>query len=205
MPLAMLASFVAGALGWTVAEYLLHRFAGHGHLRRRPGRWWWVTPRVLAIAFHEEHVAHHRDPGYFAPRWKKALAAAAAVPVLGGAAALLVGLAAGLAFGAGFAAAYLAYERLHRRIHTHPPTNRYLRWMRRHHLHHHVAPRRNHGVTSDLWDRVLGTLDRPRTVVLPRSLAPPWLVDAGTGALRPEFGADYELAGRGGEGRAQGR
>ena len=194
--LALAVLFLSGLLGWSLSEYLLHRFAGHGRVERRPGRLWWLSPLVVFIVFREEHVAHHRDPLYFAPTWKKALAATALVPLLGGLLSLWAGAAGGLAFGLGYATAYLGYEHLHRRIHTHAPANRYFAWMRRHHLHHHVKTAVNHGVTSALWDRALRTHERTRPVRLPRSLAPSWLRDPATDAPRPEYLEDYVLVGR---------
>ncbi len=184
----------AGAVAWSLSEYLLHRFGGHGPLRRKTPLWF-LTPKALVIVFHEEHTAHHRDPLYFAPTWKKAVAAILLVPVLGGLASLLVGVQAGAGFGVGYALTYLAYEVLHRRIHTHRPTNGYLRWMRRHHLHHHMTPKMNHGVTSSLWDLTFSTRESPQLVRLPLQLAPAWLLDEG-GRVRREFSSDYELTGR---------
>ena len=175
-----------------IAEYFLHRFAGHGPVRRRE-RLWWVGPKALVITFYEEHTAHHRDPLYFAPTWKKALSAVVLVPVLGGVSAFLVG-PAGLAVGAGYALGYSGYELLHRRIHTHAPSNGYLRWMRRHHLHHHVSPQVNHGVTSPLWDVVFSTREEADPVKLHRKLAPAWLLDE-TGEIRAEFAGDYVARG----------
>jgi hypothetical protein len=194
--MSLVALLLAGALAWSLSEYLLHRFAGHGTLQRSAGPLWWLTPLVVFILFREEHVAHHRDPLYFAPGWKKGLATLVLVPALGGLAALLVGAAGGLAFGLGYGAVYLAYEVLHRRIHTHAPGNRWFAWMRRHHLHHHVAPKVNHGVTSPLWDLAFSTNVEPHPVRLPRSLAPEWLRDPGTDAPRAEYARDYELVGR---------
>ncbi|MEW5741983.1 MAG: sterol desaturase family protein [Myxococcota bacterium] len=194
MLVACVLAALLGGMGWTLSEYLMHRFAGHGPLRRKEGLWF-LTPMAVVILFHEEHTAHHRDPLYFAPTWKKALAAAVLVPVLGGLPAWLISVPVGLAFGGGFAFTYLAYEILHRRIHTHPPSNRYLAWMRRHHLHHHVTPKVNHGVTIPAWDVVFGTRETPAPVTLHHKLAPHWLLDE-SGAVRPEFATDYALAGR---------
>jgi sterol desaturase/sphingolipid hydroxylase (fatty acid hydroxylase superfamily) len=188
----LLAALVGASL-WTISEYLLHRFAGHGPSRRK-GPLWWLRPTALLIAFHEEHTAHHRDPLYFAPTWKKALSAVVLMPVLGGLCALLLG-PAGLAVGAGYAVTYAAYELLHRRVHTHAPTNGYLRWVRRHHLHHHVSPKVNHGVTSPVWDLVFGTREKAEPVKLHKKLAPAWLLDE-AGAVRREFASDYQLVGR---------
>ena len=184
---------VAGALTWCATEYQLHRFAGHGPSRLRRGLWW-LGPGLVATPFWEEHTAHHRDPMYFAPAWKKGLAALVAIPLAGGLVALAAGPGGGLAFGTSYAVTYLAYESLHRRIHTHPPPNAWLRALRRHHLHHHVAPKRNHGVTSPVFDLLFGTLDRPAVVKLPRAIAPAWLLD-GDASIRPEFSGDFALVG----------
>ena len=116
----MFLSFVLGALGWSLSEYLIHRFDGHGMRGKTP--------------LSKEHLAHHRDPRTFAANWKKA-----AVAVL---VTLVMAPIAGFAFTGGFVLMYLTYEVIHRRIHTHAPIGFYGRWARRHHLlHHHPGPR----------------------------------------------------------------
>jgi sterol desaturase/sphingolipid hydroxylase (fatty acid hydroxylase superfamily) len=132
---------------------------------------------------------------YFAPTWKKGLAALVLVPVIGALAALVVGVEAGLSFGLGYALTYVGYEVLHRRIHTHAPINAYFAWMRRHHLHHHVSPKVNHGVTTPLWDLALATREVAEPVSLHRKLAPKWLVNE-QGEVRAEFATEYRLVGR---------
>jgi sterol desaturase/sphingolipid hydroxylase (fatty acid hydroxylase superfamily) len=180
-------AFVAGAFGWTLAEYGLHRVVFH-ELRRA----------ALGAA---EHRKHHAEPDYFAPAWQKALAALAAAGLMLPVLMLAAGAAHGATFTAGFIAMYLAYEVLHRRCHTHPPRGRYGRWRRRNHFAHHFAdPHRAHGVTTPLWDRVFGTTLHVERVRVPRALAMRWLLDA-EGRVRAPFAADYELVGRPG-GRA---
>jgi sterol desaturase/sphingolipid hydroxylase (fatty acid hydroxylase superfamily) len=149
-----LLAFALGAFVWTLAEYALHRGLGHRRGLRNP--------------FTMEHLKHHADPNYFAPSWKKAIAAAliscAVAPPLG----LAFG-GPGIAGAAGFVITYLAYEIIHRRLHTHPGSTRYGRWARSHHLFHHFSrPRLNHGVTTPLWDWVFGTLAVPDRLRLPR-------------------------------------
>ncbi len=187
----------AGAAAWSLAEYCLHRFAGHGPRRKHDGRLVsWLTPAGFAAGFQEEHVAHHVDPTYFAPAWKKAAAAVVGVPVLGGVTALVVGPRRGVSFAIGFMGAYLGYEVIHRRVHTHAPRGAFTRWVDRNHLHHHVNPRANHGVTSPLWDLAFGThtpLLGP--VRLHVRMAPSWMTDP-SGKVRPEHAADYEVFGR---------
>lgn len=49
---------------------------------------------------------------------------------------------------------------------------------------------RNFGVTSPVWDKVLGTYDDLGVVTVPRRMAPVWLLDE-TGAVKEEFTHDY--------------
>jgi hypothetical protein len=168
---------VAGAASWTVAEYGLHRFLMHE-----------MRGKGLASV---EHLKHHADVTYFAPASKKLASAAGTSAVAYPLARAVAGRRWAGIFTGSMIATYFAYEVAHRRIHTHPPTNRYGRWARRNHLHHHFgAPMRNFGVTSPVWDRVFGTLDDPGVVTVPRRMAPVWMLDE-TGAVRPEYAADY--------------
>lgn len=170
-----------GAVGWTLTEYLLHRFSFHGASARGLGA--------------REHRRHHAQVDYFAPSWQKALAALPATAVVLPLAVLTAGVQLGLCFTAGFLGMYVLYEFLHRRAHTHPPRGRYGRWLRRNHFaHHFMDPRRAHGVTTPIWDLVFGTRLESERVRVPRRLAMPWLVDA-EGELRRGFADDYELVG----------
>ena len=174
-------AIAAGVLAWSLAEYTLHRGFGHRKGARNP--------------FSVEHLKHHATVTWFAPTWKKSLAA---LFVLGVTAPALVAWqgVVGLVAAVSFTGTYVTYEVLHRRLHTHAGRTRYGRWARRHHLHHHFSrPRLNHGVTSPLWDWVFGTLEVPSTVQVPKSLALPWMLDA-QGALKPEFSSEYVLGAR---------
>lgn len=178
-----LPSLIVGAFGWTLVEYLLHRFDGHGMRGRTP--------------FSREHLRHHADPAWYAPWWKKALAAVILVVPAAAALGPTVGWATAIPLLTGFVGAWLAYEWLHRRIHTHAPLGAWGRWARRHHLlHHHRSPRSNHGVTSPLWDLVFGTWDRTPVVVLPKRQAPRWLLDPATGDVLPEHATTFRVAQR---------
>ncbi len=191
-PLAL----AAGVATWSAAEYLLHRYIGHGPRRRRAPRWYQrLTPAGLLAEFNEEHLAHHADPTYFAATERKALAATVVTAAVGAVGSLLVGPRRAWSFALGFGATYMAYEAVHRRIHTHPPTGAYSRWVRRHHLLHHFrAPRMNHGVTSPLWDHAFATeTPDPGKLRVPSRLAPRWMVDPETGAARDAFGDDYDV------------
>jgi hypothetical protein len=177
----LLAAFVLGVVGWTLTEYLLHRFLGHVFVRS-------------ANAFTVEHLKHHATTSYFAPTSKKAVAAAAALAVVAPLAGLAAGPVHGLAFATGLVGMYVAYEVVHRRAHTHGPRGSYSRWVRRNHFaHHFLTPRSNHGVTSPVWDHVFGTHELLAVVRVPRRHAMVWLLDPVTDEVRAELAADYRL------------
>lgn len=175
------AAALVGAASWTAVEYGLHRFAMH-------------EPRGRGLAS-VEHLRHHADVTYFSPTPKKVASAVATTAVAYPVMAVVTGRRWATAFTFGLIAMYFGYEVAHRRMHTHPPRNRYGRWSRRSHLHHHFgAPTRNFGVTTPVWDRLGRTYDAPGIVTVPRRMAPAWLLDP-TGEVRPEFAEDYVAKG----------
>lgn len=155
-------AFAFGAFTWTLAEYLLHRFLGHSG--------------STTNAFAKEHLEHHRHKVWFS-HWGTKLRLAALI--VGGMSAVLVpalGAPVGGSFVGGFVGLYLGYEALHRDLHVRAPRNAIGRFLRRHHmLHHHMDPRRNHGVTSPLWDLVFGTFTPSPQVRIGAAKTPPWL------------------------------
>lgn len=169
MTAALLA--LAGAFTWTFLEYVIHRWLGHDRRYRR-------TP------FGVEHVRHHAEGNYFAPTWKKLLAAALFAALLAVPAVWLLGPAGGPAYVGGLIGFYGVYEILHRLEHVWPGIGPYARWARRHHFaHHFLDARKNHGVTTPLWDLVFGTYLAPGPMVVPARLAMPWLRDPRTGGI----------------------
>jgi len=179
--MASLFAVLLGAVGWTLLEYVLHRFVFHGRSARRLGA--------------AEHRRHHALVTYFAPWWQKALAALASTALILPVGILVAGLKVGSAFTLGFICMYLLYEILHRRAHTRPPRSRYGRWLRKNHFAHHFAdPRRGQGVTTPFWDVVFDTRLSVDRVRVPRRLAMSWLVDK-SGEVHPAYASDYELVG----------
>ncbi len=178
----------AGAAAWTLLEYLIHDRLGH----RSP----------LHNPFGIEHMAHHATTSYFAPAWKKALAAMIVISGTGAALAPLMGRQAAFAFATGLTGMYALYEIIHRRTHTHAPRGRYGRFLRRHHFYHHFHdPRANFGVTSPFWDLVFGTYARPGVIRVPQKHAMSWLFDPKTGAVNLLFADHYDV----GQGLVQAR
>lgn len=168
---------MSGALSWSAAEYGLHRFLMHE-----------MRGKGLAS---REHLKHHADVTYFSPASKKLLSAAGTTAVAFPVASAVMGRRWATAYTAGLISMYFGYEVAHRRTHTHPPRNEFGRWMRRSHFHHHFgAPMRNHGVTSNVWDRMLGTYEDPGVVTVPQRMAPVWMVDD-DGDVLSEYADDY--------------
>jgi sterol desaturase/sphingolipid hydroxylase (fatty acid hydroxylase superfamily) len=170
----------AGAVSWTLLEYLIHRWMGHDRRFKR-------TP------FGIEHVRHHIEGDYFAPTAKKVLVAGMVAVVIG-APVIAVAGRAGIGYVAGLLGCYAVYEVVHRREHTHAGIGWYGRWARRHHFHHHfVDGRKNHGVTTPIWDWVFGTYERSTIIRVPRKLCMAWLLDPDTGDVRAQHAATYQL------------
>lgn len=180
---SLVAGAGAGSVIWSLTEYSVHRWVMHGHH---------ITNPVTA-----EHLDHHRhlertDPlrvdGFLA--WPLAGGLLVGTPT-----AALTSTTVGVAAGSAFAAWYCGYRHLHWAIHHRAPRSRWGRYLRRHHLRHHVgSPRANHGVTSPLWDLVLRTYRPDRgPVALPAAMAPAWLRRNDDGSLDPRFVADYAV------------
>lgn len=162
-------AIIAGLIGWSLLEYLLHRYLLHG------------PPPFL-----DWHRAHHQRPRAllgtptaislglilllaFAPAWL----------LLGRwpATALLFGLVLG----------YLNYSWLHQRLHRPGRPAAWLRHSHQNHARHHQ--RRDaglYGVSTAVWDRVFGT----RLAPLPSARA----ALTGADGERPRAGTDSGTA-----------
>lgn len=183
-----LGSATLGVATWSAAEYLVHKNLGHRFAKNRN-------------FFAKEHVRHHATTSYFAPTEKKVVAAAVTAAVVAPIAVGVAGAPLGAAFTVGLVATYGTYEVLHRIAHTHAPRTRYGRWLRRHHFHHHFHnPAANHGVTSALWDHLLGSYEAPGVIRVPEKHAMPWLIDPLTGDAKDAFAGDYCIVRRGARG-----
>ncbi len=181
--LAAAGLLLTGMAMWSLGEYLMHRFAMH-------------EARGKGLAS-REHLRHHAERDSVLESWYYAWTGIVLVGIaLAVTTARLVG-PVGVCLGLGWVAAYGVYDWLHWRAHRRPIANTYERWIRRHHFHHHFGhPMTNHGVTSPVWDIVFRTyvpIDGP--IRVPRRMAMRWLVDD-AGEVRPEYAADYLLAGR---------
>ena len=172
-------AFILGVIGWTLAEYSIHRWVFHGRSR-------WEAA--------QQHREHHRDVEHFATWAEKGKAAAQVIPLFMIPLWLIAGLAIATGFTAGFAGMYLVYSQFHENTHRVAPKTAYGRWCRKVHFTHHFhTPRLNHGVTCPWWDMVFGTYAPAEQIRVPERQAMDWLIDPETGDVYPEYAADYAL------------
>jgi sterol desaturase/sphingolipid hydroxylase (fatty acid hydroxylase superfamily) len=140
--------FVGGMIGWTFVEYLLHRWLFH------------LPPssnaflKELQYVMHGYHHEFPDDPGRLV-----------APPALSWPLAIVVGTIYMFAFGTwwtaifgGTVAGYLGYDWMHYYTHHGRPKNFAGRFMRQFHFEHHFGTADSQfGLSSPLWDYVLGT------------------------------------------------
>jgi len=140
--LLWLRAAIAGAGGWTLVEYLLHRFVLH---------------RMPLIA--DLHHAHHAAPRAYVgtPTWASLL-------ILGGLFFLPIWrlFTLNIAFGAvsGLITGWLWYGFVHHVIHYRRPRRLAVALKaasHRHLLHHSAYGSGNYGVTTPVWDYLFGT------------------------------------------------
>lgn len=149
---AIAACLAAGVLGWTLVEYLLHRFVFHFPHDTLP------FLRSALFALHGYHHEFPADP--------KRLVAP---PVLSWPIAAVLALVYWAAFGAywqvllaGTFAGYLGYDWMHYYTHHAVPKSRFGRFMRRFHMEHHFkTSTRQFGLSSPLWDFAFFSFRRP--------------------------------------------
>ncbi|MBD8897994.1 sterol desaturase family protein [Rhodanobacter sp. DHG33] len=132
--------FLLGLLIFSFIEYAFHRWLFHGPVR----------------LFEHGHTIHHEQPlGYdslpffFPPAVVLLLAAALALVLPTAMALLLTG-----AIALGYALYGFSHMIIHRRGRFNHPLAR--KWAAVHHVHHFHSDK-NYGVTSPLWDFLLGT------------------------------------------------
>lgn len=142
--------FVAGLLFWTLAEYLLHRFAFHYEAKSRWGQ------RLHFLT----HGVHHDYPN---DSKRLVMPPSVSIPL----ATLFYGLFYAIfgpfsmkAFFAGFLLGYIFYDEIHYATHHAPLKGKVGLWLKHHHIRHHYKdPGRGYGVSSPLWDYVFGTME----------------------------------------------
>lgn len=139
---------IAGVIGWTLFEYVFHRFVFHYEPKSELGK-------KLHFLVHGVHHDYPRD------RTRLVMPLLVSVPL-----ATLLYVAFGMllpagwhdGFFAGFVAGYVAYDSIHYMTHHWQMRGRIGRFLKAYHMkHHYVNPQSAFGVSNPLWDYVFGT------------------------------------------------
>jgi sterol desaturase/sphingolipid hydroxylase (fatty acid hydroxylase superfamily) len=147
-----------GILAFSFVEYSVHRFILHGRFPDGRG-----ASHVLHRAFDHLHIEHHARPwdsNHNGGTLNDTLLPIVTIFVLF---ALTTPFATGPVFWAAIAASYVAEEWVHHALHYCQFRHPWFLALRRHHSLHHAAPgtESNYGLSSPLWDILLGTRLRP--------------------------------------------
>lgn len=140
--------FLGGIGVWTVTEYVLHRWLFH---YEPPGK----LGKRMHFIFHGVHHDYPNDS------MRLVMPPAVSIPL----ASLFYFLFRNVVehdgffpFFAGFLAGYLFYDMLHYAIHHAPMKGRIWMALKTHHLKHHFKdPDAGYGVSSPLWDIIIGS------------------------------------------------
>jgi len=138
---ASIALFVLGVIFFTFIEYAVHAWLFH---KNHPLK-----------VFIEGHAHHHQNPfSYDAmPFFMSAVIAAFFVWLFH----FFMPLADAFAIVGGMTLGYFNYGIMHHIMHRREFKSRYWRYMQEFHFVHHKKPLLNHGITTDIWDRIFGT------------------------------------------------
>lgn len=141
------AYIISGLVGWTITEYLLHRFVFHLETDST------LMQRVVFVI----HGNHHADPN---DPLRNLMPPVVSLPVGGVIWAMSFWAfgAAGTWFFFGFMVGYVGYDLVHYACHQFPMKGRIGRLLKGHHMrHHHLQARGNYAITGMIWDRILST------------------------------------------------
>lgn len=140
--------FVIGLCVWTLTEYVLHRFVFHFYPKSAIGQ------RIHFIF----HGVHHDYPN---DRKRLVMPPSASIPmalVLYFAFALVVPEQGMFSFYAGFLLGYLFYDMSHYALHHANFKSPFWLKLKKHHmLHHYSDPTKGYGVSSTIWDKIMGS------------------------------------------------
>ena len=167
--------FTAGAVAWSLVEYVIHRFLFHPPqwiedetraVTASLGRGEAVLPALPSLRHKFYFLVHGVHHDYPSDSGRLVMPPGVSIPLgvlfffLFGS---LLGGAARAAF-AGFVAGYLVYDTTHYLTHHSPGGTALGRSQKKRHFRHHYADStRNFGVSSPLWDLILGTMGRSGT------------------------------------------
>lgn len=137
-----------GLFTWTLAEYVLHRFVFHYVPKAR-----WA--QRLHFIFHGVHHDYPNDAKRLVMPPSASIPMATTLYLLF---SLVLSGGALYAFFAAFLTGYLFYDISHYALHHFDFKSEFWKKLKKHHmLHHYSDATRGYGVSSPLWDKILGS------------------------------------------------
>jgi len=167
--------FVSGVILWTLVEYVIHRFVFHvgpgfehevHEIVKSVPRGEAVFPRLASWRQRVYFLVHGVHHDYPSDTRRLVMPPAASIPlaiVFFVLFRIAFGPGAGPALFAGFVAGYLAYDTIHYLVHNGASRGPILAYLKKKHYRHHYGDStRDYGVSTPLWDWLLGTIGRAR-------------------------------------------
>ncbi len=146
--ISFLMFFLGGLLFWTFAEYVLHRFVFHWKPKGKIGE------RIHFI-FHGVHHDYPNDEKRLVMPPSMGIPLAFLFYLLF---KVTMGSANASAFFPGFMIGYLFYDITHFALHHANFKSSFWKKLKQHHMtHHYNDPNRGFGVSSNIWDKIVGT------------------------------------------------
>ena len=137
-----------GAFIWTITEYTLHRFIFHFPAKSKFGK-------KIHFIFHGVHHDYPSDSKRLVMPPSVSIPLAVLFYFLFNA---ILGEVLVAPFFVGFIIGYLAYDLTHYAIHHYNMHNKFWLAIKNHHMKHHFQDsEKGFGVSSPLWDKVIGT------------------------------------------------
>jgi 4-hydroxysphinganine ceramide fatty acyl 2-hydroxylase len=146
--LSFIGYLLLGLFVWSFTEYILHRFVFHYYPEAA-----WL--RRIHFIFHGVHHDYPNDAK------RLVMPPSASIPLALGFYFLfeyLLPNGTSQAFFIGFISGYLAYDMMHYALHHANFKNGIWKRLKQHHmLHHYADATKGFGVSSDFWDKILGS------------------------------------------------
>ena len=146
--LSFIGWFAGGLFVWSFSEYVMHRYVFHFYPKSKIGK------RIHFI-FHGVHHDYPNDAKRLVMPLSASIPMASALYFL-----FLFLLPAGTiyAFFCGFLLGYLVYDMMHYALHHANFKSAFWKKLKKHHmLHHYSDSTKGYGVSSTIWDKVLGS------------------------------------------------
>ncbi len=146
--LSIISLIIIGLFVWTLTEYTLHRFVFHFQPKSELGR-------KLHFIFHGVHHDYPNDSKRLVMPPSVSIPLAALFYLIFH---LILGVSFVSPFFIGFLIGYLIYDLTHYAIHHFNMHSKFWMAIKNHHMRHHYQdPTKGFGVSTPLWDIIIGT------------------------------------------------